>query len=177
MAQTLLQALAGAEAEWRESNPAWQRKLRDWENWKSRSKDRERQAEKAKKQKKDSDVPEETASRSWESSFDPSDPSEQFSFAGTHSYSSSDLAEDIEELSRWTSTPQWALHALARGIAVHHAGMNKRYRSLVEGFVPVSRESCLATHYPLVTVFSGRDILGSSLQLVCFSRFADDGNR
>jgi hypothetical protein len=137
MALELLHALQSAEDEWRKDNVAWTRKIRDWEAWKSRAKERERQAEKAKKMKKDADSPTVPLQEySWESTFDPDDPSPQFSFAGSHtSYSLIDLEKDIEGLSWNSSIQQWAFDALRRGIAVHHAGMNKQYRSLVERFV------------------------------------------
>ena len=131
----LLTTLQDAEGQWRATSPDWQLKLRQWESWKSRAKERERLAEMQKKRR-----PEEGdeggsafADHSWESSFNPDDPTPEFSFAGIHSsYSKADLDDDIRELSRWTTAQPWALKALARGIAVHHAGMNKRYRSLIE---------------------------------------------
>jgi hypothetical protein len=133
MAQDLITALQTAEEKWRQSSPEWNRKLRAWEQWKLHAKDRERLAEKVKKQKKDPDAePAGDHGHSWESSFDPGDPSSEFSFAGTRmAYSKTDLDGDVKDLA-WTSTPQWAVDGLRRGIAVHHAGMNKRYRSLVE---------------------------------------------
>ena len=137
MAQDLLQALETAEERWRQVDPEWNRKLREWEVWKLRAKERERLAERVKKQKKDSDEPDaaSTHDSSWEQSFDPDDPSPQFSFAGTHtSYSKTELDSDIANLA-WVSIQPWAIACLRRGIAVHHAGMNKRYRSLVERWV------------------------------------------
>lgn len=136
MAQDLLKALQSAEVRWRESSNEWTQKLRDWERWKLRAKERERLADRAKKQKKDSDGPEaaSTQDSSWEQSFDPDDPSPQFSFASTKtSYSKSELDKDIASLSWGASAVQpWAIECLRRGIATHHAGMNKKYRSLVE---------------------------------------------
>ena len=137
MAQTILASLQDAEMRWRATNSDWQQKLRQWDNWKSRSKERERFAEAQKKTKKRSELEEESrcgaSDHSWESFFNPDDPSPEFSFAGIRTlYSKSDLDKDIRELTRWTTAQPWALEALARGIAVHHAGMNKRYRSLVE---------------------------------------------
>ncbi|EGO30017.1 hypothetical protein SERLADRAFT_413254 [Serpula lacrymans var. lacrymans S7.9] len=135
MAQDLLEALQQKEGRWRSTSAEHKRKMAEWENWLARAKDRERQAEKAKKVKKDPDAPDsmDTTERSWQSSFDPEDPEPQFSFAGQHtSYSKSDLNDDIRGMSRWNSAPEWALQCLRRGIAVHHAGMNKRYRTLVE---------------------------------------------
>jgi hypothetical protein len=136
MAQTLVVSLQDAEDDWRAQSPDWTRKIREWENWKLRSKERERLAERAKKQKQGPGEEKHGASdHSWESVFDPEDPTPAFSFAGSHtSYTKADLDDDVDELSRWTRTPEWALEALKRGIAVHHAGMNKRYRSLVERY-------------------------------------------
>jgi len=144
MAEDLLQALENAEEKWRKSSPEWNQKLREWEIWKLRAKERERLAERAQKQRKDADEPGAGSIHegSWEQSFNPDDPSPQFSFAGTHvSYSKSELDEDIARLS-WTSIQKWAIACLRRGIAVHHAGMNKRYRSLVERSMLSSRLLC-----------------------------------
>ena len=137
MAQDLVAALELAEETWRESSTMWTQKIRDWEIWKLRAKERERLEERAKRQKKDSDAPESSGSYgSWEQSFDPDDPSPQFSFAGhTGSYTKTDLESDIKSISWIPSIQPWVLACLRRGIAVHHSGMNKRYRSLVERYV------------------------------------------
>ncbi|KAI9000928.1 P-loop containing nucleoside triphosphate hydrolase protein [Trametes punicea] len=135
MARAILDVLEKAEAQWRETNPEWKRKVKQWEVWVSKAKERERQAERLKKIKKDDEHPATAAEpeTSWEASFDPDDPSPQFSFAGTSpAFTKSDLDEEIEALARWSSAPDWALRALRRGIGVHHSGMNKHYRTLVE---------------------------------------------
>ncbi|KAJ7686854.1 hypothetical protein B0H17DRAFT_1071320 [Mycena rosella] len=128
LAQEILSTLKKAENEWRKESRTWKEKVKKWETWKNR----------------DDDAPDdrEEQHHSWESSFDPEEPSSQFSFAGITSYSKSDLAEEIQALRRWSSTPDWALAALERGVGVHHAGMNKKYRSLIEslfrqGFIRV----------------------------------------
>lgn len=136
LARELLSALESAENTWRESSAEWNDRLRLWKNWKLHAKERERLVERAKKQKKDPNFSErqDTPESSWERSFDPDDPSPQFSFAGSHrdtSYSKSELNEDLKQL-QWASIPSWALACLRRGIAVHHAGMHRHYRSLVE---------------------------------------------
>ncbi|KAJ6520487.1 hypothetical protein C8R45DRAFT_1205447 [Mycena sanguinolenta] len=142
MAQVLLWTLKAAESNWRNEDPKWTEKIEQWKRWTGRAKDRERAAAKAAKRRKDDDADERPGEHdySWESSFDPSDPSPQFSFAGTTAYSKSDLAEHIQDLRRWA--PDWALDALERGVGVHHAGMNKKYRNLIEslfrqGFIRV----------------------------------------
>lgn len=132
MAQTLRNALLVKEQEWRASSPEWQRKLAQYEEWLSRAKDRERAAARAAKNKPDPDDVK-TETTEWQATFNSKAPLPQFSLAGQHtSYTVSMLEEELAQLSRWTSTPKWALACLQRGIAVHHSGMNKRYRTVVE---------------------------------------------
>jgi ATP-dependent RNA helicase DDX60 len=129
MAKDLIENLQQSEAMWRANDPAWNRRIKQWEQWKLRAKDRERMAQREKKFKDDASEPTTIKEKSWESSFDPEDPSPQFSFAGFNkSYSKDDLNEDLG----WWKLDQWMIDGLRRGIAVHHAGMNKRYRSVVE---------------------------------------------
>ncbi|KAK7063652.1 hypothetical protein R3P38DRAFT_2819611 [Favolaschia claudopus] len=132
LAQDLVATLAEAERVWRGADPKWKAKIQQWQQWIGRAKERERATARAAKQRENDDDLEVRgeSQHSWESSFDPKEPSAQFSFAGTTAYSKSELAEQIKDLRRWT--PDWALAALQRGVGVHHAGMNKKYRSLVE---------------------------------------------
>ena len=58
------------------------------------------------------------------------DPSPQFTFIGPHA-SKAQLDEDVKNLS-WTSIPPWLFAALWCGIGVHHAGMHKHYRTMIE---------------------------------------------
>ncbi|KAJ7595294.1 hypothetical protein C8J56DRAFT_1115041 [Mycena floridula] len=133
IAQHLVNTLETAEETWRQNSPEWRRKIQEWEKWQNAAKEREKQATRMKKQKRDADAVEGSseAESAWQKWFDPKDPSEQFSFAGVHEYSKSELDADIKDLG-WTSTPRWAIDALRRGIAVHHAGMHKHYQSIVE---------------------------------------------
>lgn len=128
----LLEALLKAEAQWRQSSPEWKRKVQQWETWKSQAALREKQLEKQRKQKKDGneEPPEKYVDQSWEATFDPREPSPQFAFLGKK-VSKAILDEAIEDI-KWTSTPKWALDALRRGVGIHHAGMNKHYRTAVE---------------------------------------------
>ncbi|KAF8551588.1 P-loop containing nucleoside triphosphate hydrolase protein [Imleria badia] len=133
MAQTLHHALLLKETEWRASNVEWKRKLAQYDEWLSKAKDRERAAARAAKNRVDLDgVKTETVE--WQATFDPTAPLPQFSFSGEHtSRTSSTLEEELKQLAHWTSTPlKWTLSCLRRGIAVHHSGMHKRYRILVE---------------------------------------------
>ncbi|KAI0720199.1 P-loop containing nucleoside triphosphate hydrolase protein [Cerioporus squamosus] len=136
MAQAILSVLEDTEEKWRATSPEWKRKIKQWELWVSKAKERERQAERLKKVKKDEDGPSPAAAEhdtSWEASFNPDDPSPQFSFAGmSPAFTKEDLEDEIQSLARWSSAPEWALKALRRGVGVHHSGMNKHYRTLVE---------------------------------------------
>ena len=136
MCQKLLKDLTIAETEWKKCSPEWQRKIARWELWKSQAALRARQTERLARRKNPDTEGDamQSESTSWESSFSPNDPLPQFSFGDrTSAYSKADLEKEISALQRWSSVPQWALNALRRGVGVHHAGMNKRYRSLLEG--------------------------------------------
>jgi hypothetical protein len=146
MASHVLDVLEKAEQVWREKSPEWKRKVGQWEAWQVRQKNKERAAQKAAARKRDRDpddeVPQPGAEdRSWESYFDPRDPSPQFSFAAASACPKKDLLEDIDSL-RWTSTPEFLFRALWRGIAVHHSGLSKGYRVLVE--------RCALSSYPTI---------------------------
>lgn len=139
MLERLLKSLVDAGTQWRQESPQWAETIQKWELWKSSAQQRAREAERLAKQKsklrgEDRDAAaDREPERSWESSFDPADPSPQFSFANYNVYSKVELEADIKKL-WWTVVPSWAYPALRRGIAVHHAGMNKGYRSLVERY-------------------------------------------
>ncbi|KAF9270868.1 P-loop containing nucleoside triphosphate hydrolase protein [Marasmius fiardii PR-910] len=143
MAWSLTRALAIAEKKWRETSPQWKSKLVQVEKWREQEKSRQRQREREARQKKDKDdVREDTSSTSWEASFNENDPSPDFSLAGRFSGTKQDLHRLFWRLRKWGNTPGWALLALKRGIAVHHAGMSKMYRTTIEnlfrqGFISV----------------------------------------
>ncbi|KAG1729573.1 hypothetical protein EDB19DRAFT_1938407 [Suillus lakei] len=134
MAKILDNVLETKEDEWRENSPEWKRKMAQYDAYLQGAKERERKAARASKHKADEEDKRADTSE-WQSSFRPDDPAVDFSFAGQNtSYTASELDEDIADLEkRKPSPPEWALKCLRRGIAVHHAGMNRGYRSLVEG--------------------------------------------
>ncbi|KAG1840478.1 hypothetical protein DFJ58DRAFT_858214 [Suillus subalutaceus] len=134
MARILNNVLETQEDEWRENSPEWKRKMAQYDAYLQGAKERERKAARASKHKGDEEDQRADASE-WQTSFRPDDPLPDFSFAGqSTSYTASELDEDIADLERRKpSPPEWALKCLRRGIAVHHAGMNRGYRSLVEG--------------------------------------------
>src|SRR6266702_4485460 len=151
MAQYILKTLKRSEGEWRSENPRWNQKVKEWESWRDQAKARERVYEKSERGKKKYDKEyrdQDSSEQSWQSSFNPNNPSPEFSFVGRRSsLSMSDLEKHMQDLS-WTSIPKWAFAALRRGIAVHHSGMNKHYRSLVErrGFTQFISVSLFLTH-------------------------------
>ncbi|TRM63126.1 hypothetical protein BD626DRAFT_495574 [Schizophyllum amplum] len=134
----LVNNLERAERTWRQKSPAWKSRVEEWEKWQASAKDRQRQETRAKRNAtKDDDGPSaSTNTHSWQTSFDPKAPSEGFTFAGVHAYTKEELDEDIGEV-EWRSRGvarrmPWIFKALRRGIAVHHSGMNKHYRTLIE---------------------------------------------
>ncbi|KAJ7225893.1 hypothetical protein GGX14DRAFT_641680 [Mycena pura] len=143
MAKTLVKSLAEAEDIWKEQSVEWKRKLKRVEEWRRNAPLREKQREKEERQLKDKDAFREGVSLPWEATFDEDEPLPNFSFVGRAS-SKEEVAEIIDGLTKpWMgTTPPWAIAALKRGIAVHHAGMNKAYRVAIEslfreGFIRV----------------------------------------
>jgi hypothetical protein len=137
MAKHILETLENAEEAWRAQSPEWNRKVSQWQAWQARQKEKQRLAQKAaaRKKKQDDDDgggPPQSEDLSWESYFDPQDPSPQFSFAGTSTYPKEELLADLARDLRWASLPEFVIKALWRGVAIHHSGMNKAYRVLVE---------------------------------------------
>jgi len=129
MGEMLLLRLENAEKEWRENSVEWERILKQQEVLRKQSErtasSRQRKAEDEIEEDEPSDI----------TFIYPEDPSPQFSFVSpTALYSMSALERDIQKLRRRSrdSIDPWLYRALKRGIAVHHAGMNKNYRSLVE---------------------------------------------
>ncbi|KAI9465203.1 P-loop containing nucleoside triphosphate hydrolase protein [Lactarius psammicola] len=137
MAKYVLNTLERAEEVWRDQSLEWKRKVSQWEAWQARQEDQQRLAQKASARKKNQhdDDRQQSEELSWERYFDPRDPSPRFSFAGTSAYTKEELLKDMAVL-RWTSKkdsiPEFLFRALRRGVAIHHSGMNKGYRVLVE---------------------------------------------
>ncbi|KAI1117584.1 hypothetical protein F5Y14DRAFT_354734 [Nemania sp. NC0429] len=130
--QFVLEQLDSAEKSWKESSRDWKNDLRDYDRWKvsnDKKKVPKKASEKLTKDEKMRDEANADISR-WES-FDPEWPLDQFSFADGSRLTRSDLADFIASLDSETIQPH-LFSALKRGIAVHHAGMNRRYRQVVE---------------------------------------------
>ncbi|KKY28940.1 putative dead deah box helicase [Diplodia seriata] len=116
----------------------WAKKMDDWEKWKKSRKGTSKGASKKpsavhEKGMSKADLEKESASTeidSWEN-FDPDAPLDGFHFKDGSKLQQSELEKYADEL-RYRGVPDWLIEALSRGIAVHHAGMNRKYRHVVE---------------------------------------------
>ena len=59
--------------------------------------------------------------------FDPNAPREEFSFANLQKVEKAEM-EGYARKFEWQGIPDWLMRALTRGIGIHHAGMNRKYR-------------------------------------------------
>ena len=142
--QALISQLESAERNWKESNPKWKAKVVAWEQWKERQ---EKEAKKpkdksSKKSGRGSDGDERTSKLDLQkeagdsdtnlfATFDPNAPVEGFRFADWKKLLPSELQVYCLQLEKHR-LPSWLGEGLARGIGVHHAGMNRKYRQVVE---------------------------------------------
>lgn len=178
--QGLLEQLQHAELTQRKSGPKWEKTLERWEEWKKvqeKAASRQSKAKKAKPQDDDKgskldqqrDAADNAAS-AWDS-FDPAAPVDGYHFADYTKLQRSDLDFWIRDLGR-RNIDQWLIDALQRGIGIHHAGMNRKYRQIVEilfrkGFLRVviaTGTLALGINMPCKTVvFSGDSIFLTAL--------------
>jgi hypothetical protein len=108
-----------------------------YESWKANARQRVKQKERAAKERPTEGNRKQniTPDVAWEASFDPSEPSKDFSFAGNYvNVSKGNVDSEIARLAEWSGVDPRALAALKRGIGIHHAGMNKGYCGLVERY-------------------------------------------
>ncbi|KGQ09019.1 putative helicase [Beauveria bassiana D1-5] len=142
-AKFLLAQLERAETAWKKCSPEWAKKVADYKAWKkTKSRIQENKTEGKKRPGKSRGQDDEEMSKidmmreasvetsKWES-FDPEAPLDRFSFAEGKKISNSELKPLIERLIKANIQPE-LIAALGRGIAVHHAGMNRNYRQIVE---------------------------------------------
>ena len=183
--RALTQKLMEAETEWKESSPAWKAKLAGFEKWKTEQAKTagKRQAKKipVKKGKRNDDddstskkeMIQDAASDEGNpyANFDPAAPVDGFHFAGRSKADASVLNMYYGQL-RWRNLPSWLIEGLQRGIGVHHAGMNRKYRQIVEilfrqGYLRVviaTGTLALGINMPCATVvFSGDSIFLTAL--------------
>lgn len=139
----LLGQFEESENHWKVTSPAWQTKLKKFEIWKKASEKHTLVNESRSKTGRRGGDDDEGKSRleltrqkaskdsSYFESFNPEDPIRGFHFADETKLTSSEFEEYVEELRRF-EVPKQLISALKRGIGVHHAGMNRRYRQVCE---------------------------------------------
>ncbi|OQU93957.1 hypothetical protein CLAIMM_00390 [Cladophialophora immunda] len=177
----LLRELEGAEARWKGSSKTWKTKINKWEAWKQKEeKQSKKKPPKTSKRGTSDDEPITRAERIREAgseesnileSFDPNDPVPGFHLANMQNLSRSEFQQYASELeARFVS--DWLIDALRRGIGVHHAGMNRKYRQVCEilfrkGYLRVviaTGTLALGINMPCKTVvFSGDSIFLTAL--------------
>jgi superfamily II RNA helicase len=172
--------LKEAEDQWKATDPKWKAKIVQWEAWK---KEQERKGAKASKVSKKkpaeegmtkADMARDAAdidANGFEG-FDPAAPQDGYHFCNFKAIQISELEDYMREL-EWRRVPQWLIVALTRGIAVHHSGMNRKYRQVVEilfrkGFLRVvvaTGTLALGINMPCKTVvFTGESVFLTALE-------------
>lgn len=180
----LMAQLKDAETAWKESSGTWKTKLVAFEQWKKvqEGKKSKKAPVKTKKKASKDDDDEKTSKTEAErdnadsetspfARFDPNAPVDGFHFANEKALQASEMAEYMWRLERRHVSP-WLCEALTRGIGVHHAGMNRAYRQVVEtlfrkGFLRVviaTGTLALGINMPCKTVvFSGDSVFLTAL--------------
>lgn len=134
MCRTIMKQLTDAEATYKQTSSKWKDKLREWDEWKKEMARRVKQGVRgANKGMTKEDQMREAASQETSSfdTFDPDKPIEGFSFADNKKMSQTEIDGLTYDMRR-RGVDEWLLDALRRGIGVHHAGMNRKYRIGIE---------------------------------------------
>ncbi|KAI5919768.1 hypothetical protein F4810DRAFT_714118 [Camillea tinctor] len=126
----VLSQLQSAETTWKESSKEWAQTMKKYELW--RAGEKRKLAKDTRKLTKDERIQEEASIESslWES-FDPDGPHSNFSFADNSKLAKSEFQEIMKNFDDEHVDPVF-IAALERGLGVHHAGMNRGYRQVVE---------------------------------------------
>ncbi|KKY34635.1 putative dead deah box helicase [Diaporthe ampelina] len=134
----ILSDLQEAENTWKATDASWKKKVAKFEQFKkdqAKADSLRQKTTKAKaKGKRDEDdigdgrMDDDPSTLS---SFDPEAPLERFSLGDETKLTRSELEWMIWSL-RWKNINPDILNALRRGIGIHHAGMNRKYRQIVE---------------------------------------------
>ncbi|RAH51209.1 putative DEAD/DEAH box helicase [Aspergillus brunneoviolaceus CBS 621.78] len=166
--------LQNAERSWKESDAEWKSKLARFQAWKKSSSTRAKKATSHNADKVSrADRLREAASEEpdWYASFDPDEPLNRFSLANGRAISKSDFETYAAELESF-DVPDRFIDALRRGVGVHHAGMNRKYRNVCEilfrkGFLRVviaTGTLALGINMPCKTVvFAGDSVFLTAL--------------
>lgn len=182
--QNVVAQLADAEKAWKETSPKWKAHLKAWEDWKkvqakknskiakpSKSKVSREDGEGDRTSKSEQQRDAASADYSVFDGFDPEAPVEGFHFADHKKVQTSELDTYYRQLGR-RNVQQWLVDAISRGVGVHHAGMNRKYRQVVEilyrkGFLRVviaTGTLALGINMPTRTVvFSGDSVFLTAL--------------
>ncbi|KAK0860801.1 hypothetical protein LTR91_005305 [Friedmanniomyces endolithicus] len=138
--QALSDQLQQSELSQVKSGPRWQKTLEKWEDWKKLQEKNAKNKASMKKSKPQEDGlgskldqqrdAADATNSPWES-FDPEAPVDGYHFADHTRLQLSELEIYVRQLGK-RNIQQWLIDALQRGIGVHHAGMNRKYRQVVE---------------------------------------------
>jgi hypothetical protein len=180
IAYNLLTQLSEAESKWKEG-PAWKKFMDGYEKYQElKAKKSRKPAKPAKKSKDDDDEGGSKTDRMRDESsdgssvydlFDPEAPQPDFSFSNPKQLQREELDEFIRQLRR-KYIKEELIDLLKRGIGIHHAGMNRKYRQTVEmlfrkGFLRVviaTGTLALGINMPCSTVvFSGDSVFLTAL--------------
>ncbi|KAI3082951.1 hypothetical protein CBS147353_2546 [Aspergillus niger] len=140
--QQIVDELEQSEDRWKASSSSWANKISEWKEWKKLEEKRAKHKKPSKVKSRvgdndgnmsKADKMRDTASAesSWHESFDPEKPIPRFSLADEKKLADSDFEEYAQALQQ-RQVPSWLIDALKRGIGVHHAGMNRKYRQVCE---------------------------------------------
>ena len=185
IAKAVMRQLKDAETRWKETNLAWKTKVSGFEKWKlEKEKFGSKKSAKVMPKKKGRGAEDEDPSSKMDkiqdvaseeadpyANFDPDAPVDGFHFAARHVVENAELSNYFWQMKR-RGLSSWLAEALLRGIGVHHAGMNRKYRQVVEmlfrkGYLRVviaTGTLALGINMPCATVvFSGDSIFLTAL--------------
>lgn len=179
--KAVMKQLVDAEATMKQTSPTWKSRMKGYEQYvKNKSKQTKKVVDPKKKGKANdeegmskADKMQDAASEEVNpyANFNPDAPVEGFHFANVAKAEIAELAAIHRELNRRGLQP-WLMESLTRGIGVHHAGMNRKYRQAVEmlfrkGFLRVviaTGTLALGINMPCATVvFSGDSVFLTAL--------------
>ncbi|KAK4544752.1 hypothetical protein LTR36_004001 [Oleoguttula mirabilis] len=183
LCQAVLQQLQESELAQRKTGPKWEKTLERWEDWKKvQAKNASKKAKAPTKKGKGGDDEDQMSKLDqqrdaadsnvspWDT-FNPDAPVDGYHFADHTRLQLSELDVYMKQLGR-RNIQQWLIDAMQRGIGVHHAGMNRKYRQVVEilfrkGFLRViiaTGTLALGINMPCKTVvFSGDSVFLTAL--------------
>ncbi|KAI9150582.1 helicase [Paramyrothecium foliicola] len=134
MHDEILQQLQAAEEEYRETSPAWTKKMKEYDEWKNKASKKQAKPAKLTKgsgmTKADLIREEANKERSVFASFDPNEPLADFSLGDLTKISRAELEDLLRPLKGVVRKS--FINGLRRGMGVHHSGMNRKYRQVVE---------------------------------------------